>query len=278
MGRLQRVPNPGEELWCESCELVAGGAANQAVALSRLGLEVELCSFIGTDLAGKMTADLLEEAGVSRAQLAEIPRQSVTASIGVGLDRAMVTCGTDSAPPLAGPAPDLLMADVRALEANRPTVRRWRAEGTLVVGDVGWDSAGTWSPDDLSALDITDVFVPNVEEARNYTGFADAGAAGGALAERCPLVVVTLGADGALVCQDQVTAVPSAPSDFRDATGAGDVFSAALAWARLHKKPASDAAMIACVAGAMSTEHPGSSGAPTESQLRERARALGVAL
>lgn len=274
MGHLDRLPNPGEELWCDACELVAGGAANQATALSRLGLHVELCSYVGADAAGQMVKELLAKQGVSDKRLVEIPRQSVTAAIGVGLDRAMVTCGTDSAPELRGTAPDLLMADLQALEANRDIVEQWRTEGTLVVGDVGWDETGKWAEEDLAALDITDVFVPNEDEACNYTRLKDPAAAGLLLAEECPLVVITLGGQGALVCQEQVTQVPAAPAKFRDPTGAGDVFSAALSWALLAGRTAPEATWIANVAGAISTESQGGAGAPTEAELLERAQSV----
>lgn len=270
MGPLERLPVPGEELWCDDCELLAGGAANQAAALAKLGVAVDLCSFIGQDLAGKVVAELLEDSGISTRALVPRPRQSVTAALGVGGDRAMVTSGTDQAPPLSGDAPGLLMGDLRALLANLDLIREWKAQGTLVIGDVGWDASGEWDQDVLRALEVVDVFVPNEEEARAYTGKSTVQAAARSLAASVPNVVVTRGAAGAVVAGEEEFEVPAVAAQFRDATGAGDVFSAGLGWALLQGHEMRTAVGMAMAAGAISTESMGSAGAPTVEQLLRR--------
>lgn len=131
---FDELPLPGEELWCEDCTFVAGGAANQARALHRMGFDASLCSYLGQDLPGRMVQTLLVDDGISPALLRPIARQAVTAAMSVRSDRAMVSSGTDEAPPLHGPAPDLLMCDLRSLRRNEETVARWRERGTFCVG------------------------------------------------------------------------------------------------------------------------------------------------
>ena len=276
---LARLPQPGQELWCEDCAFVAGGAANQARALSRMGFDVGLRSYLGQDLPGAMVETLLNNDGISTALLEPTPRQSVTAALSIETDRAMVSSGTNEAPPLAGPAPDLLMCDLRALRRNRDTVSRWRAEGTYVVGDVGWDDSSLWDPEDLNPLHLVDLFVPNEEEARNYTRTDSAESAAGKLAKLVPAVVVTRGAEGTAVAGDlrdlagdTSFSLPAYPARAIDPTGAGDVFSAVLAWGVLQEAGLRQSVSVASLAGALSTERLGGAGAPSLDELCERAR------
>lgn len=46
---IAKLPNPGEEVFCDDFEFTCGGAYNTAVALSRLGMKVALVSVIGND-------------------------------------------------------------------------------------------------------------------------------------------------------------------------------------------------------------------------------------
>lgn len=266
---LDTLPAPGQELWCEACELAAGGAANQARGLARLGFDVQLCSYVGEDAAGRLVRGFLNDDDVSPHLLHPIPRQSVTAAISMRSDRAMISSGTNEAPPLSGPAPDVLMGDLRALEANRQIVATWREKGTCVIGDVGWDDNGDWDIGDLAPLDLVDVFVPNEDEACHYMRTETAEEAAAALARHVPQVVVTRGADGCVGANSHaVTSIPACPAEAIDATGAGDVFSAALAWALMEGADLPEAMRAASVAGALSTEKAGGTGAPTLEELR----------
>jgi sugar/nucleoside kinase (ribokinase family) len=71
--------------------------------------------------------------------------------------------------------------------------------------------------------------LPNAEEARLLTGCTDPAEAARALAARHPVVVVSLGADGALwAAGDVLLHRPAHPADVVDTTGAGDAFAAGL--------------------------------------------------
>jgi ribokinase len=82
-------------------------------------------------------------------------------------------------------------------------------------------------------------------------------------------VVVTLGAEGALVCDGSgVTRVPSVAVDAVDTTGAGDAFTAALAW-KLGSGagPAEAAAYAARVGAAAVTRRGAQESYPTAEEV-----------
>ncbi|MFE5658213.1 carbohydrate kinase family protein [Streptomyces sp. NPDC056517] len=104
----------------------------------------------------------------------------------------------------------------------------------------------------LAAADGAEVLLPNADEARSLTGRDEPEVAAAELSRRFPLVVVTLGASGALVAEDgSVTARVTAPAVRPvDSTGAGDAFTGAFLAARLAGADPAKAAEAGCRAGA----------------------------
>ncbi|MFK0229056.1 carbohydrate kinase family protein [Streptomyces sp. NPDC090303] len=104
----------------------------------------------------------------------------------------------------------------------------------------------------LAAAAGAETLLPNADEAASLTGRAEPGAAAAELSRRFPLVVVTLGAAGALVAEGgTVTARVAAPRARPvDSTGAGDAFTGAFLAARLAGADAAEAAGAGCRAGA----------------------------
>ena len=119
--------------------------------------------------------------------------------------------------------------------------------------------------------------LPNAEEALRLAGREDGDveAAARTLAARGPLVVVKLGADGALAVRGgETTRVPAPRIDVVDSTGAGDSFDAGFLAAWLGGEVAGgdrlEAALtLACACGALSTRGAGGTAAqPTLAEAR----------
>ncbi len=140
-----------------------------------------------------------------------------------------------------------------------------------VFADVGWDPTGAWDPALLDAIDGAYAFTPNAHEALAYTRTDDPVRAARLLAERVPLAVVTLGADG-VVAVDSSTGeqvvVPPVRVRAVDSTGAGDVFCAALAVGTLAELPLRERIDLAALVAAITVSRPGgAAGAPRRAEL-----------
>ncbi len=230
-------PRPGTDVWASGMGSLPGGIANLAVATSRLGLATGLATGFGGDVYGRWCWDILADEAIDLSRSVRVPslHTSVTVSMAYDGDRAMVTHGHPlpvGYDELIG-EPPTTRAVIIDLDDTRAEERWWRAAaaaGALVFADVGWDPSERWDPARLDALDDCYAFLPNAAEATAYTGTDSPRAAARALAERVPLVVVTLGAEGALAV-DAATGeechVPALDVEAIDPTGAGDVFLAA---------------------------------------------------
>ena len=250
--------------------MCAGGAANQAIALARLGAPVRLHSRVGVDQMGVFVDEMLAREGVDTSSCERVGDQNVTVSLSFDGDRAMTTRGTTALPLLGGDAPGCLLADVRGISANSEVVSAWRERGTWVLADTAWDEAGAWDPADLEALRVADVCTPNEEEALAYARTESVEDAARWFASFGCDCVVTCGKNGVIACVDgQILRVPAPAVNAVDTTGAGDVFSAALAWARRARRMSwPEVLALACAAAAHSTQGiGGSASAPYAADL-----------
>ncbi|BDZ42113.1 sugar kinase [Paraoerskovia sediminicola] len=237
-----RPPRPGTEVYAQSMATSPGGIANLAVATARLGLGTALATVLGDDVYGRWCAEYMgnrEGIDLSRSRIAPGWLTPVTVSIASGDDRSMVT--HEEVPPIsvdelvAGPAnARAALADLGAMARSERTAAWWdaaAASGTRIFADIGWDATERWDRADLAPLSSCHAFTPNASEAMAYTRTGTALDAARALSDLTPLTVVTCGSAGAVAVSsatgEQVTA-PPVPVQGRDATGAGDVFAAAL--------------------------------------------------
>ncbi|MBQ0830405.1 carbohydrate kinase family protein [Streptomyces tagetis] len=111
----------------------------------------------------------------------------------------------------------------------------------------------------LSLVGAVDVLLPSDGEACLLTGRSDAAEAAAELSRHVPLVVVTRGAQGALVARSGAVCarVPAVPAVARDSTGAGDAFTGAFLAALLAGAGAEEAAAEGCRAGALAVARVG---------------------
>lgn len=274
--QMPRPPQPGEEIWTADFGWGPGGVANAAIAAARLGARTAMCAAAGDDALSSLCRARLSDEAVDISGIRTLPGWAlpVTASLGYDADRALVTGGTPAPVPVEEIVLDAPDAEVAALDLkvlSLPWARAASARGTRIFADIGWDGSERWDPADLDALDACHAFLPNEVEAMSYTRTDAPLQAARALAERVPLVVVTLGARGA-VAVDSATgeeaAMAPVPVRARDATGAGDVFGAAFMVASLTQWPLRERLDFAGLVAAITVSRPGgASTAPGTSDL-----------
>jgi len=289
IAKAARLPRAGETVLGHSLRMAPGGkGANQAVACARLGLPTGFVGRVGRDAFGDLLLRTLAAAGISAEQVvrdAEAP--SGVAMIAVdaqGHNTILVAQGAnarltaeDVAAGMAALAADALLLQ---LEVPLPAVERAaaiaRARGTRVVLNPAPACALP-----AALLRQVDVLTPNQSELALLAGRpvgdrAEAEQAARSLLERGPqAVVVTLGADGALVVgAGGARHVPGFRVDAVDTTGAGDAFNGALAVALVEGRDLVEAARFANAAGALATTALGAQEAlPTRAEV-ERLLAL----
>ena len=243
---LDRSPEPGTEVWSQGMGTCPGGVANQAIAAARLGLRTSLAAAFGDDGYGDFNWRILESqehVDLSLSRRFEGWHSPVTVSLCVDQDRSMVTHGHPSpmsASELIGDPPKALAAVADLAEEPEPWMLAARKAGVKLFGDAGWDPTGAWSSKRLDQLSNFYAFMPNQREAMAFTGKDNPWSALYTLADRVPVAVVTLGAQGAMAVDSETgeeESVPSLPVTAYDPTGAGDCFGAAFVVGCLARWP-----------------------------------------
>jgi sugar/nucleoside kinase (ribokinase family) len=272
---LPTMPTAGTEIWADGMGSAPGGIANLAIATSRLGLRTSLAAAFGDDdYADFCWRTLAEQEAVDMARSRRFDHwhSPVTVSMAVDRDRSMVTHG--HAPPMPPTemvgTPPRSRAVIVALSESDPIgvpgqpswVDLARADGSLVFADVGWDPSGAWSRTVLDQLSACHAFMPNSVEAMAYTRTDTPRNALYALADRVPLAIVTNGADAAMGIDagtGEEALVPALRVTELDATGAGDVFGAAVVLGTLAGWSLEHRLAFACLCSALAVQQFGGS-------------------
>jgi sugar/nucleoside kinase (ribokinase family) len=241
---LAAPPSPGSEVRASYLGMSPGGAANTAVALARLGLDVALLSVFAADPFGHYLKASLAGEGVDLTYCSEVEGWStpVTSSFAIGHERSMVSY---LEPPPVEPAellPPGFRADAMFISLSDigagwlPLLHR---VAPLVFADIASDGA-LGRGELLERLAAVDVFMPNAAEALAVAGRASLLAAARVLSARGPLVVVKNGEEGSMaLCpgSEEPVEAKAVVVDARDTTGAGDVFDAGFIYASLAGWP-----------------------------------------
>jgi ribokinase len=265
---VDRVPAAGETVLGGDLARHPGGkGANQAVAAGRLGAAVAMCGRVGDDEAGSVLRASLRGAGVDDTGVLTTPSVPTgTALIAVeasGDNAIVVSPGANarlSADDVAA-APAVRSAAVVLLQLEVP-IATVAAAVDLAAGRVVLNPAPA-APLPAGVLTGVDVLVPNEHELALLTGHElDVGdlEAVAAAARDVPVavVVVTLGARGALVVEgDAAVHVPAPAVRAVDTTAAGDSFCAALAVGLAGGDDIAAAVERAVRVGAATTLRPG---------------------
>ncbi len=279
---VDAVPLVGETvLGGDLVQIPGGKGANQAVGAARLGRRVAMVGRVGDDPAGATLRSALQDSGVDTAALLTTPDvPSGVALIAVQADgdnAIVVSPGANGrvTPADVGVADVVRTAKVVLLQAEIPIDAVLEA-ARMAEGTVVWNPAP--APDDvpMELLEHVDVLVPNQTELAalaGHDGPVDAAMAA-KLAARLPSasVVVTLGADGALVVVgDNAVHVPAPRVTPVDTTAAGDSFCAALADKLVDGEDLVGATQWATRVGAATTLRPGAQPSlPTPGEVEQR--------
>ncbi|MFJ6796724.1 carbohydrate kinase family protein [Streptomyces sp. NPDC091268] len=275
---LDSAPVRGTESWARGMGSSPGGVANMATALARLGLRTSLAAAFGDDHYGEYCWDALEQGeGIDLSMSRTIPgwHSPVTVSMAYEGERTMVSHGHEApAPAFRGRPP----GPSDAFPSCPPTARaavaslgpgggeEWVAQaarrGARVFADVGWDESGRWDLGALADLEHCEAFLPNAGEAMRYTRTDCPRAAARALAEKVPIAVVTMGAEGSYAVDGRTgesAEVPAIEVDALDPTGAGDVYVAGFLTGTLAGWPLADRLAFAGLTAALSVQEFGGS-------------------
>ncbi len=284
--RAARLPAWGETLMGSGFALGPGGkGSNQAVAAARAGAQVQMFSRLGEDAFGRLARDTWAADGID-ASLTE-SCATPTGSAVILIDEVK---GENAIIVVPGACFTLRPKDVEAaseairgagvlltqLELPLDTVEC----GLRLARGVGVRTILNPAPaqrlsDEM--LGLADFLIPNESEAALLTGMpvetrAQAEAAARALMERgAKCVIVTLGAQGALVCVEGKTAELVEAFDagpVLETTGAGDAFCGGFAAALSEGRSVLEAARFGCATAGISVTRAGTAPSmPTRDEI-----------
>lgn len=272
MIHVERHPMPGETLHGTGGEIIPGGkGANQAVAAALLGGDVHMVGAVGDDPHAGPATSLLRAAGVNLDHVGVSPGPTGLAVVVVdsrGENNIIVIAGANDSMEAAAvekAAEVISNAAIVVIQGEIPRSGIERA-AELATGRLVVNLAPVLEVD-RSVMLAADPLVVNEHEAVLALNLLDCpvqapdGDSGSHEAERTMThellragirsVVLTLGADGALVGEDDdVKLVPSPTVSAIDTTGAGDAFVGALATRLARGQSLLDAAAFAARVGA----------------------------
>jgi sugar/nucleoside kinase (ribokinase family) len=257
---------------------VGSSSAIFACGAARLGLRTAFIGLCGDDVFGRFMLDELTRRGVDTQDVSIRSGESTGLSVILnrGSDRAILTFpGLIPALSASGISDERLrqsrhlhVASYFLQTALRPDLpglfQRARGLGLTTSLDTNFDPSGEWSGVD-QLLPFTDVLLLNEREAISLARESKIDAAVARLASRVDILVVKLGARGALArrARESVQS-PSLAVDVVDTVGAGDSFDAGFIFAYLNRWDLERSLRFACVCGALSTQRVGgTAGQPT---------------
>ncbi len=266
-----------EQVYTDETLTLGSSTAIACVLMQRLGLTTALASVVGDDDYGAFCRNALAREGVETAMVRSDPARAtgVTVSVTYPGDRLLLTrLGSMAA--MSGAHVDtaafararhLHTGSLFLLDALRPDLPALlgaaRAAGCTVSVDPGWDPTGRWDSQALAAiLPLTDLFLPNRDEALAMTGQTRPENALTALADLgARRVAMKAGADGGLCLgTGGLVRHPGFAAEVVDTTGAGDAFNAGFVYGLLAGWEDADCLRLANACGAGAVQAAGGTG------------------
>ena len=274
----ERIPLKGETLLGDSIHYIPGGkGANQAVAMARLGAEVEMFGCVGDDSNGEKLLENLRKEGVGTRHsrvLKEVPTGIALITVGENDNTIIVVPGANG-------QVDQIYADSIKEELKAFDMVVLQQEIPLeTVHDLicfcaenGIKVILNPAPAAKVPLDIIEkvtYLTPNEHEAVLIFGEEETTEE---LLKKYPeKLVITQGSRGVSVCRKngEVLTVPARPAIVADTTGAGDTLNGAFSVQIAKGEPIAEALRYANTAASLSTEKFGAQGGMPTAEEVER--------
>ena len=263
-----RQPEPGETMFGTGFRTVPGGKGlNQAIAAARSGADDGFLGAVGRDAFGRELRECLEADGIDTGGVMEVDAPTGIAHISVldgGENAITVVSGANAALPSLDAAARRRVEDAGYLVAQFERPIELITEAFTVAHGLGIRTVLTPAPVlpvQPGLLTISDILVPNAQEARELSGEEDELAAALKLSATGGTVVMTRGARGALVAEDGrvLAEVPARRVEPVDTTAAGDTFAGYLVGRLSQGDPLDRALRAASVASSIAVTRPGAS-------------------
>jgi ribokinase len=262
---VARLPRAGETVTGGTFARHGGGkGANQAVAAARAGANVAMVAAVGADDLGEEALRELTAEGIDVAAVARLDDAPTGVAAIVVDERGENLIAVASGANAELEATVVEEAVERLIERGTSGVVLLQQEipEAVVLAGIRAARAAGWQavlnpaparplPEELDGVVLT----PNADEARALAGEDDVEAAAAELARRTGApVLVTVGADGALLLDGELERVPAPAVEVVDTTGAGDAVNGALAAELAAGRPLREAVRFAMAAAALSTQ------------------------
>jgi sugar/nucleoside kinase (ribokinase family) len=282
---LPEIPRLGAEIFSSGFDMAPGGPFTTTVAMHRLGLCVGWVCDFGNDFFSQYILGAAKCEGIDSSlfQIHPFPVRRVSAAFSFSHDRGFVSFMDDVEQTSAIPLIEkhrprcVFLPHLHYGEVYTDLFVAARQHGAIIFMDCQCTDATLDTPGVVEALRVVDIFAPNEVEALQLTGAATVEHALARLAELTPLVVVKLGAEGAIAqADDRVIRSPAIRVKAVDTTGAGDCFNAGFLYGYLREAPLKACLQSGNICGGLSTTAVGgTAAAPTAAQVEEY-RALGT--
>ncbi|MCX6036363.1 MAG: sugar kinase [Chloroflexi bacterium] len=271
------VPSFGQiEKLVDSAALTVGSSsAIFACGAARLGLRITFIGICGDDTFGRFMLAEMNTHGVDTSSVLVRPggQTGLSVILNRGTDRAILTypglipalTADDITDDLLRRARHLHIASYflqTAIQPGLPNLyKRAHTLGLTTSLDTNWDPSGKWRGFD-ALLQQVDVFLPNEKEALAISKAKEIESAIQQLSESCKVVVIKLGADGAIACRGkEASRIPALKVDLVDTVGAGDTFNAGFLYGYLNGWSMEKSLSLAAVCGSLSTRAAGGTSA-----------------
>lgn len=265
---------PERELLADGLTLTLGSSsAIFAHNLSMLGTRVGFVSRIGDDPLGQVALDRLAAGGVDVSRV-----HRVSGQLSTGLTVILPQVNSRKILTYPGTMNEMCFEDLdldyltsgrhfhmssfflhRGLRHRMVELfKKLKASGMSISLDTNDDPSGHWDDNLNTVLCFVDVFLPNAREAMKIARTDDLTTAVDRLAQWVPVVVVKLGAEGALVrCGKEEFRSPAVDVEVIDPVGAGDSFDAGFIHQYVRHRTHATSLAFGNLMGAFSTTAPG---------------------